>query len=150
MLVTRPTPFAWFTHGDVANPGAFGWWQVAQLTPSEPHYTGQVVILVDETTQSSAEFHAMAFRTAHGAVVPGSTTAGADGNVSAVPLPGGLTSNISGLGVYYPDQRPTQRAGIVPDLWVTPSIAGLRAGRDELVDAAICHIRAGLRSRPRR
>ena len=140
MLVTDPTPFAWFTHADIANPGAFHWWEVVQLTPSAPHYSGQVVILVDETTQSSAEFHAMAFRAVPGAIVIGSTTAGADGDVSTVPIPGGLSSCISGLGVFYPDQRPTQRVGIVPDIWVTPTIAGLRAGRDELIEAAIGYI----------
>jgi hypothetical protein len=138
----QPTPFAWFTHGDIANPGAFHWWQVEQLTPSAPHFNGKVVILVDETTQSSAEFHAMVFRAIPGAVVIGSTTAGADGDVSTVPIPGGLSSFISGLGVFYPDKRPTQRVGIVPDIWLTPTGAGLRAGRDELIDAAIRHIRA--------
>jgi C-terminal processing protease CtpA/Prc len=58
------------------------------LTPQQPHYGGKVVILVDEVTQSSAEYHASAFRAAPGAIVIGSTTAGADGNVSMVPLPG--------------------------------------------------------------
>jgi len=107
------------------------------------------VILVDETTQSSAEYHAMAFRAVPESVVLGST-AGADGNVSTVPLPGGQSSYISGPGVFCPDKGPTQRVGIVPDIWVTPTIAGLRAGHDELIDAAIRHIRgpAVLRRRP--
>jgi hypothetical protein len=62
MLVTEPTPFVRFTFGEASNPGVFRWGDAAQLTPVEPHYSGKVVILVDETTQSSAEFHAMAFR----------------------------------------------------------------------------------------
>jgi len=66
-------------------------WETEQLTPSALHYDGKVAILVDETTQSSAEFHAMAFRTVPGAVVIGSTTAGADGDVSTVPIPSGLS-----------------------------------------------------------
>ena len=149
MLVSQPAPFAWFTHADVANPGAFHWGDITYLAPSPPHYSGKVVILVDETTQSSAEFHAMAFRAAPGAVVLGSTTAGADGNVSTVPIPGAQSSYISGLGVFYPDQRPTQRVGIVPDVWVTPTIEGVRAGRDEVLDAAIrlIHGTAGPRGR---
>jgi C-terminal processing protease CtpA/Prc len=44
---------------------------------------------------------------------------------------------ISGIGVFYPDHRPTQRVGIVPDLVVRPTIAGIRAGRDEVLEAAI-------------
>ena len=63
--------------------------------------------------------------------------AGADGNVSAVPVPGGLSTMISGIGVFYPDKRPTQRVGIVPDLEITPTIEGIRLGRDEVLDAAI-------------
>jgi len=44
---------------------------------------------------------------------------------------------ISGIGVFYPDHRPTQRVGIVPDLVVRPTIAGIRAGRDEVLEAGI-------------
>src|ERR1019366_7274688 len=128
MLVTEPTPFAWFTHGDVANPGAFHWWQAVQLTPSAPHYHGKVVILVDETSQSSAEFHAMAFRAVPGAVVIGSTTAGADGDVSTVPIPGGLNSYISGLGVFYPDKRPTRRWGSFPTICFRRPLRGFALG----------------------
>jgi C-terminal processing protease CtpA/Prc len=141
MLVTQPTPFARFTFGDASNPGAFRWADPVSLIPLTPHYSGRVVILVDETTQSSAEYHTLAFRQVPGAMVLGSTTAGADGDVSTVPIPGGHSSYISGIGVFYPDKTPTQRVGIVPDLWVTPTIAGLRAGRDELIEEAIRQIR---------
>jgi C-terminal processing protease CtpA/Prc len=72
--------------------------------------------------------------------VIGSTTAGADGNVSTVPLPGNLSSYISGIGVFYPDNRPTQRVGIIPDIIVTPTIEGIRASRDELIEEAIRQI----------
>ncbi len=137
LLVEKTTPFVRFTIGDLANPGAFHWGTVLSLSPREPHYTGKLVILVDEVTLSSAEYTAMAFRVAPGAVVIGSTTAAADGNVSPIPLPGGLRSMVSGIGVFYPDKRPTQRVGIVPDVEVKPTIAGVRAGRDEVLEEAI-------------
>ena len=82
----------------------------------------------------------MAFRVAPGAKVIGSTTAGADGNVSAIALPGGLRSMISGIGVFYPDKRPTQRVGILADIEIKPTIAGILAGRDELIEAAMAEI----------
>jgi C-terminal processing protease CtpA/Prc len=69
--------------------------------------------------------------------VVGSTTAGADGNVSRIPLPGNVEGMISGIGVFYPDGRPTQRIGIVPDLVVRPTVAGIRAGRDEVLEAGV-------------
>jgi C-terminal processing protease CtpA/Prc len=142
LLVSEPTQFVRFTAGDITNPGAFRWNPPLSLTPQEPHYSGKVAILIDEVTQSQAEYTTMAFRAAPGAIVIGSTTAGADGNVSLVALPGGFSSNISGLGVFYPDNRPTQRVGIVPDIVVRPTIDGIRAGRDELIEEAIRQIKA--------
>jgi C-terminal processing protease CtpA/Prc len=140
-FVSEPSPFARFTIGDTANPGSFHWSdRPIELTPIAPRYPGKVVVLVDETSISQAEYTAMAFRSAPKAIVVGSTTAGADGNVSGVPLPGGLPSLISGIGVFYPDKRPTQRVGVVPDVDVRPSIVGIREGRDEVLEAAIRQI----------
>jgi C-terminal processing protease CtpA/Prc len=140
LLVREQTPFARFTIGDLANPGAFHWGAQVSLKPATPSYTGRVVILIDEISQSQAEYTAMALRVAPDALVVGSTTAGADGNVSPIPLPGGLRSMISGIGVFYPDKRPTQRLGIVPDVVASPTIAGIRAGRDEVLEAGIRQI----------
>lgn len=102
-----------------------------------PHYDHQLVVLVDESTQSQAEYTAMALRAAPRAKVVGSTTAGADGNVSRLSLPGGMWTFISGLGVYYPDRRPTQCVGIVPDVTVRSTVDGIRRGGDEVLEAAL-------------
>ena len=66
-------------------------------------YKGKIVILVNEVTQSHAEFTTMCLQTAKNALVIGSQTSGADGNVSKIPFVGGFGSMITGLGVYYPD-----------------------------------------------
>jgi C-terminal processing protease CtpA/Prc len=95
------------------------------------------VILVDEVSQSQAQYTTMAFSSAPNAKVVGSTTAGADGNVSPIPLPGGLRSMISGIGVFYPDKKPTQRIGIIADVEARPTIQGIRTGRDEVLEAAL-------------
>ena len=131
------TSFARFTTGDATNPGAFRFGAFASHTSRTPRFTGSVVILVDEVTQSSAEYHAMGFRVAPGAIVVGSTTAGADGNVSRIPLPGNVEGMITGIGVFYPNGSPTQRIGILPDLVVRPTVAGIRAGRDEVLEAGV-------------
>ncbi|HYP09634.1 MAG TPA: S41 family peptidase, partial [Bryobacteraceae bacterium] len=136
-LVDKPTPFVVFTSGDPANPGAFHWGSPLEITPRLPHYAGKVAILIDEVTQSSAEYTTMAFRASPRATVIGSTTAGADGNISPIPLPGGLRSMISGIGVFYPDRRPTQKVGIVPDIHARPTIEGIRSGRDEVLERAL-------------
>jgi hypothetical protein len=47
---------------------------------------------------------------------------------------------ISGIGVFYPDKTPTQQIGIKPNVRVTPTIAGIRAGRDEVLEEAVRQI----------
>ena len=47
---------------------------------------------------------------------------------------------ISGIGVFYPDKKPTQRVGIVPDVESRPTIAGIRDGRDEVLEEGIRQI----------
>ncbi|MFZ0803318.1 MAG: S41 family peptidase [Terriglobales bacterium] len=140
LLVANSVPFARFTEPDLSTPGASYWANTVTLSPQKPHYSGKVVILVDESSMSQAEYTSMALRAVHGSIVIGSTTAGADGNVSPFALPGGLRTMISGIGVFYPDKGPTQRIGIVPNVQVKPSIAAIRAGRDEVLEEAVRQI----------
>lgn len=140
LLVKQHTPFVTFTHADLSNPGAFRFGAPLALDPGTTFYQGKVVLLVDEVTLSQAEYTTMALRSAPKATVVGSMTSGADGNVSTIPLPGGLGTLISGIGVFYPDRRPTQRVGIHIDVMATPSIAGIKAGRDEVLEMGIRQI----------
>lgn len=140
--LTTPTPFVKFTAGSIQTPGLFAWQfplKVGQRGVDDV-YTGKVVILVNEETQSSAEYHTMAFQQAPGAIVLGSTTAAADGNVSPFELPGGLRTMISGIGVNYPDGRETQRVGVGVDVEMHPIRQGIKEGRDELLEKAIALI----------
>jgi C-terminal processing protease CtpA/Prc len=52
-------------------------------------------------------------------------------------LPGGIRTGFSGLGVYYPDHTPTQQVGVKIDVPCAPTIEGIRAGRDEVLDCAL-------------
>ncbi len=135
-LAYRETEFVCFTRGDLANPGTFTWAPPLAVKPLTPRFRGKIAILVDESTQSLAEYTAMALQTSPGARVFGSTTAGADGNTSSVPFPGGVRGTITGIGIFYPDRRPAQRAGIHVDVEVRPTLAGIRARRDEVLEAA--------------
>jgi C-terminal processing protease CtpA/Prc len=140
LVVTKDTPFARFTVADLSNPGAFHFGNAIALNPGTTYYRGKVVILVDENTQSQAEYTTMALQSTPNAIVVGSQTAGADGNVSPIPLPGGLSTLISGIGVYYPDKAPTQRVGVRIDVKVEPSLNSIRAGRDEVLEVGIRQI----------
>lgn len=137
-LVPESTEFVKFTKGDIHSPGRFDWTDKIAIGDDNPdYYQGKVVILINEISQSQAEYTTMAFRTAPKATVIGSTTAGADGNISPFYLPGNLRTMISGIGVFYPDGTATQRVGIVPDIEVKPTIQGIKEGRDELLEKAI-------------
>ncbi|WP_223788719.1 S41 family peptidase [Marinicella meishanensis] len=134
----QDSEFVKFTFIDVHNPGEFSFRdQPLSIPKSTDTFLGPVVVLVNEMSQSQAEYTAMAFRAGHNTTIVGSTTAGADGNISGIKLPGGLYTTISGIGVYYPNGQETQRLGIVPDVWVRPTIQGIREGRDEVLDKAI-------------
>jgi C-terminal processing protease CtpA/Prc len=136
-FVQEPTSFVKFTQGNLDNPGEFTFREGDKIPSDNDHYKGKLIVLVNELSQSQAEYTAMAFRAGNNTTVVGSTTAGADGNVSAIVLPGGLRTMISGIGVYYPNGGQTQRIGIVPDIEVKPTIKGIKEGRDELIEKAI-------------
>jgi C-terminal processing protease CtpA/Prc len=141
-LMPQPTSFVKFTAVSLMQPGYFLFGTELKVGRENPgYYKGKVVILVNETTLSQAEYTTMAFRVAPKAIVMGSSTAAADGNVSAIVLPGGVKTMITGIGVYYPDGTETQRVGIVPDIVVKPTIIGIKEGRDEVLEAALKLIR---------
>ncbi len=138
LLLTKPTDFVRFTSTSLQYPGTFVMSSPLQVGENANDcYQGKVAILVNEDTQSSAEYHVMAYQAAANVKVFGSQTAGADGNVSSIDLPGNQRTMLSGLGVYYPDQRETQRVGIKIDEIVKPSIKGIREGRDEVMEKAL-------------
>lgn len=138
------SPFLQVTRGSVAYPGSF--FESPPFKNGQSNYIpdgspkpfkGKVVVIVNADTQSQAEFTTMAFQSSPRVRVLGSTTSGADGDVSEINLPGGLTTMISGLGVYYPDGTAAQRAGVKIDYKVYPTMKGIKAGRDELMEKAI-------------
>jgi C-terminal processing protease CtpA/Prc len=135
-------PFVKFTSGSITIPGLFSVGDPLSVRGSND-YSGKVVVIVNERTQSQAEYTTMAFQASPNVTVIGSTTAGADGNVSYLTLPGGISTMISGLDVLYPDGTETQRKGVKIDHVIRPTIAGIKAGRDELLEKAIALINDG-------
>ena len=76
------------------------------------------------------------------ATIVGGTTAGANGNVVTFAVPGGFRLSFTGMRVTGHDgQTPHHLAGVKPDVATAPTIAGLRQGRDEVLDAAVALLR---------
>jgi len=79
------------------------------------------------------------------ATIVGSTTAGTNGNgnVASFQVPGGFKIGFTGMRVTRHDGRtPFHLAGIVPDITVVPTLAGLREGRDEVLERALALVGA--------
>lgn len=152
-LIPQPTEFARMSFPDPTTPGQFftvegacscgkGWLaQTGQGDQEYPSYSGKVVILMDQRSQSRSEYTIMALRQCPQAVVVGTPSIGTDGDMETLPLPGGLTVTFTGRGVYTPEGEQTQRVGLQPDVWCEPTLDGIREGRDELVERAVAIIR---------
>jgi C-terminal processing protease CtpA/Prc len=137
-LMPKKTDFVKFAVGNIKTPGLFTIGdQLKVFGKKSTFYKGKVIILINETTQSQAEYTTMAFRVGPNVTVIGSTTAGADGNISQISLPGGISTLISGINVLYPNGKETQRIGIVPDIEVKPTIEGIKQGKDEVLLKAV-------------
>jgi C-terminal processing protease CtpA/Prc len=101
------------------------------------------VLLIDERTQSQAEHTGLFFEAANGTKFIGSPTLGANGDVTDLSVPGGIYASFTGQGVWDADGRQLQRVGLKPDIAVRPTLAGIRAGRDEVLEKAIEYLRPG-------
>lgn len=69
------------------------------------YYKGRVIVLVDSSTQSQAEYTAMAFQATPRCTVVGTQTAGADGNISALVMPGAISDISPGWASSIPTAR---------------------------------------------
>lgn len=101
-------------------------------------YEGRLVVLIDARAISQSEHTCLFFESAYRDVTfVGSPTNGANGDVTGLTLPGNMWVSFTGHDVRHADGRQLQRVGIQPDVFVEPTIEGIRAGRDEVLEAAI-------------
>lgn len=109
-------------------------------------YKGKVVMLIDENAISQSEHTAMFFESATDVTFVGTPTAGANGDVTNVVLPGNLTVSFSGHDVRHADGRQLQRIGIEPHIKAAPTIRGLLIeNRDEVLEAAIKFLQSNVK-----
>jgi hypothetical protein len=134
--VTVGKPAVKISSVNLDHPGLFTYSLEAYVRNAKT-YKGKIIILVNEISFSNAEFETVYLQSSPNVKVIGSTTGGTDGNVSLIVLPGRMYTWISGIGILYPDGTETQRKGVKIDEVVKPTIAGLKAGRDELLERAI-------------
>jgi hypothetical protein len=120
-----------------------GWESVDwNLVPASPHLKGKIVFMTDRRAISYAESVMGYVADRKLGTIVGNTTAGANGNVATFVVPGGFSIAFTGMRVTGHDgTTPHHLAGVKPDVPVTPTLAGLRAGRDEVLERAVSVVR---------
>jgi len=111
----------------------FGW----GMQPLEPHIDAKVVFITDGRAISYAESVMGLIEGYRLAEIVGQPTAGTNGNVNPLVLPGGFRVGWTGMEVVKHDGSQHHLIGIQPTVPAERTIEGVREGRDELLEKAL-------------
>jgi hypothetical protein len=112
----------------------FGW----DVKPVPPRIGGRVVFLTDGGAISYAESVMGYVADRKLGTIVGGTTAGTNGNVASFLTPGGFNVGFTGMRVTRHDGRsPHHLLGVTPEVPVGPTLEGVRAGRDEVLERGL-------------
>ena len=107
------------------------------LPPQQPRLTGQIAFLTGGGAISYAESCMGIVENYKLGEIVGGPTAGTNGNITSVKLPGGYSLTFTGMKVLKHDGSRHHGVGIQPTVPAAPTVAGLAAGRDEVLDKAV-------------
>jgi len=147
-LVDAPETDRWMHVAKIVGPfyETAGWLDLGwDVKPTSPRIAGKVVFLTDGGAISYAESVMGYVADRKLGTIVGGTTAGTNGNVASFVTPGGFSVGFTGMRVTRHDGRsPHHLAGVKPDVAVTPTLEGVRAGRDEVLERglAIARVRS--------
>lgn len=132
-------------HPDFPKPGietsTASYFEIQTVPQSDQwKYKGKTVMLIDGRTSGAAERIGLFLEAVNRTESIGTPSAGADGDPSICVIPGGITITFSGHDIRHPNGGPLQRLGLQPAVTVTPTISGIRAGRDEVLEAALQYL----------
>ena len=111
-----------------------GW----DLEPKEP-YLGdkKVVFITDGRAISYAESYMGFIEGYNLATIVGQPTAGTNGNLNSFNLLGDFYISWTGMKVLKHDGSQHHAIGVLPDIYVTKTVEGVKSGKDELLEKAI-------------
>jgi hypothetical protein len=153
-LLDAPETDRWMHVAKIVGPfhEAAGWFDFGcDVKPAAPHLAGRVVFLTDGGAISYAESVMGYVADRHLGTIVGSPTAGTNGNVASFVTPTGFRVSFTGMRVTRHDGRsPHHLVGVQPDVALAPTLAGVRAGRDEVLERGMQLARAAApASKPR-
>lgn len=127
----------------IVRPDRVGWsYQEATwpVEPKAPRFKGKSVFINLPSVVSYGETCMAMIADYKLAALVGEPTAGCNGNVNFIPLPGGFRVMWTGMDVRKHDHSAFYNAGFLPDFPVTRTLRAVREGRDEFLDRAIAVI----------
>lgn len=113
------------------------------ISPAQPRFSGRTVFLTDARAFSYAETILGMVEAFDIGVIFGSATAGANGDINTIVLPGRRSLIWTGMEVPRHDRQPLHGVGIPPDIPVERTINGIRRHEDEVLEAALKWLREG-------
>jgi hypothetical protein len=150
-LLTRQDSKTWLAVPHVIRPdhgpsSMTGWdtsgWEMPVL---QPHIAGRVAFLTGPTATSYAESVMGLVEHYHLGEIVGAPTAGANGNIAQIAEPTGCSTIFTGLRVTKSDGSRFHLIGIRPTIPASRTIAGVTAGRDEVLEKALAYLRRASR-----
>ena len=100
-------------------------------------YKGKLIVLINESIQSGGETRLAAIKTFPNVTLIGSPTSGTNGEATLITLPGGFQFRMTSARIHYIDGTPSVGEGIQPDIYVEPTIEGMKNKKDEVLERAI-------------
>lgn len=145
-LLDAPEDTLWMHVPRIVEPDGrvVGWHDIGwHRRPRTPHIDAPVAFLTSAEAISYAE-SMLSYVEAHdlGTLV-GTPTAGANGDIVRFDTLAGFYVVYSGMRVTRHDGTPFHCQGVRPEVEVHPTLAGLRAGRDEVLEAGLRVVRKG-------
>lgn len=107
------------------------------LKPRKPHLNAKIIFLTDGQAISWAESYMSIIEHYKLATIIGQPTAGTNGNINNLFLPGGYRIIFTGMRVVKLDGSQHHGVGTTPDIYVNKTIKGIRENRDEFLEKAI-------------
>jgi hypothetical protein len=142
LLKVKDTSDAWLQTPQIIYPNQkniIGYQKVGwELEPKEP-YLGdtQNVFIIDGRAISYAESLMSYIEAYELGTIIGQPTAGANGNMNPFNILGGIGVNWTGIKALKHDGSQFHTIGVLPNIYVEKTLAGVRAGKDEFLDKAV-------------
>ena len=141
LLSSRDTSSQWMRIPNIIYPdqeNVAGWSSSGwKLGTKLPHISAKTFFLLDATAISYAESFMGFIEHYDLATIIGQPSAGTNGNVNKIKMPFGYTISWTGMKVVKHDGSQLHGVGILPDVYVSKTIKGIREGRDEFLEKAL-------------